>query len=86
MFFQQTIAGMDYVQYEYFQPRLKWVGVLNFGIVWMLWLDNLVKTLMNFQVCLQGERSESVIVVDADIVFVVVIVHISIVFLVWALD
>ena len=41
-----------------------------------------MKTLMNFQVCLQGERSESVIVVDADIVFVVVIVHISIVFLV----
>ena len=44
-------ANMDY---DYFQPLLKWVGVLNSGIAWMLWLDNLEKTLMSCQTCLQG--------------------------------
>ena len=38
-----------------------------------------MKTLMNFQVCLQGEHSESVIVVDAVIVFVVVVISVVIV-------
>ena len=41
-----------------------------------------MKTLMNFQVCLQGEHSESFIVVDGVIVFVVVIVVISVVIVV----
>ena len=44
-----------------------------------------MKTLMNFQVCLQGEHSESAVIVDADIVFVVISVVIVVVIVVFVI-